>query len=346
NGKVSGLNRAQLSGKELTGMLEAKSAGKDFVTIPVQPDGQFSIPDLIFYDTAKLYYQFTNDKEKRLTTLGVFSFRSTLMGEPLQTKPDLAKFPLPEQADSLVAKNDVLSQRRRIQDEEQRKVQTLAAVEVRAKQKSQAEKMEEDYTSGLFRGGNAHTFILEGDPRAMSSTSVLQYLQGKVAGLQISGNLANPSVTWRFGTPTIFLNEMQQDVAFLQSIPMTDVAMIKVFNPPFVGGSAGGGASGAIAVYTKKGGSTEEVKGLSSTTVIGYSPIKEFYSPDYSKEGEAHDLADYRTTLLWEPFVLTDKNKRRILLTFYNNDVTRRIRVVVEGFDVDGKLTRIEKVFE
>ena len=127
---------------------------------------------------------------------------------------------------------------------------------------------------------------------------------------------------------------------------MTDVAMIKVFRPPFLG-APGGGSGGAIAIYTKKGAAmNRDIKGLDFAKVPGYSPVKEFYSPDYMKYDEAHSQGDYRPTLYWNPFVLTDKDSRRVLFSFYNNDVTRRFRIVIEGCDEQGKLTRIEKIFE
>ncbi len=47
--------------------------------------------------------------------------------------------------------------------------------------------------------------------------------------------------------------------------------------------------------------------------VPGYSAVKEFYSPDYSKYDEKHTDADYRATLYWNPFIITSKDKRRIL---------------------------------
>jgi len=120
--------------------------------------------------------------------------------------------------------------------------------------------------------------------------------------------------------------------------------LIKIFRPPFFGGF--GGSNGAIAVYTKKGNFTsQDVKGLDFVSIAGYSPIKEFYSPDYEVD-PALDKDDYRTTLYWNPYVLTEKNNRKVLLTFFNNDITKRIRVVIEGTNSEGKLTRIEKIFE
>ena len=192
-------------------------------------------------------------------------------------------------------------------------------------------------------------FVVEDDPIAQASMSVFNYISGKVAGLRVTYNGGQPSISWRGGEPAYFLDEMMMDAASLQNINMSDVAMIKVFNPPFLGAAGGGGANGAIAVYTKKGSSAmQNVKGLDVAKIMGYSPLREFYSPDYSKYDPANATTDvdYRTTLYWNPFVFTNKQNRRILLTFYNNDLSSKFRVVVEGINTDGKLTRIEKVFE
>lgn len=343
-GKVSGINRSSLVNKELTGMMES-GGGRQFMSIPVSPDGTFRVDDMVFYDTMRIHYQFNNDKDKALTSRGIFSFRNTLYNEALRGMPNVV---LPQRPDSVVAvKNATVSAKRQEQEDYNRKVQTLATVEVKAKQKSVREKMEEQYVSGLFSGGNAQTFVVENDLAAQSAMSVFTYLNGRVAGLRISQAGGTITLNWRGGSPAVFLDEMMMDVASLQNINMTDVAMIKVFNPPFMGAAGGGGANGAIAVYTKRGSSAmQNVKGLDASTITGYSPIKEFYSPDYSKYEQATGDADYRKTLYWEPFVLTNKQNRRILLTFYNNDITNRIRVVVEGMNTEGKLTRMEKIFE
>ena len=125
-----------------------------------------------------------------------------------------------------------------------------------------------------------------------------------------------------------------------------DVALIKVFRPPFFSAS-GGGEGGAIAVYLKKGeGRDADFKGLDFVRLNGYSSIKEFYSPDYEKLADNAAANDYRTTLYWNPFLLMDKNSRRIKIPFYNSDNCKKIRVVIEGINKEGQLTREEKVFE
>ena len=342
-GKVNGLNKSALSQQEIMGILQTKNGGKQFLTIPVESDGSFFVPDIIFFDTARIYYQFNNDKNKTLASRANFDFRNTFMNQPLKLQPDhgwISRLSVPDSANS--SKTKLVVQKLL---EEDKKVQTLATVEVRAQQKSKKDKMEAEYTSGLFTGDGT-TFITEDDPFANASQNVFAYLQSKVAGLQISMGGATPTLSWRGGTPSLYLDQMQMDASSLQGIPMSDVAMIKVFRPPFFGGF-GGGSGGAIAVYTKKGGAgNQDVKGLDASTIHGYSEMKEFYSPDYLRADPENSTDDFRTTLYWNPFVYTDKDHRRIILSFYNNDITKKIRVVVEGCNMEGKLTRMEKVFQ
>jgi hypothetical protein len=346
-GKVNGLTKTELANRELTGFLVLPNNSQQILSVPVPSDGKFSIPGIFFYDTAKLYYQFNNDKDKILTTKALFDFKSNFLLTPPKMKTDSAMAARNIIVDTqMLARNRQFAQRNIQIIEDQKKVQTLASVEVVAKKKSKAEIMDEEYTSGFFKGGDGYTFVAEDDPTAAGSMSVLNYLQGKVAGLQITGSGSQMSLSWRGGTPSLYLNEMIGDVSLIQSLPMTDVAMVKVFRPPFFGGS-GGGSGGAIAVYTKKGkAANDNVKGLDFARVAGYTPPRQFYSPDYSKADQAAVAEDYRTTLFWNPYVMTEKNSRRILFTFYNNDVTKKIRVVIEGVNADGKLTRMEKIIE
>lgn len=347
-GKVSGINKSSLINKEITGIMELKNGVAQFINIPVQPDGTFSIPESVYFDTAKIFYQFNNDKNKTLTSRGVFEFRNTFLNQPLGVKPNAEQYAFAQNVDQAVVTTITeIGNKRQSQEDARRRVQTLAAVEVKAKKKSKQEEMDEEYTSPMFRALDARIFVVEDDPAAQAQLSVLNYLQGRVPGLTVRmGGASGAQLSWRGGTPSLYLNEMPVDAAMLESTPMSDIAMVKVFSPPFFGGF-GGGAGGAIAVYTKKGrAAMESIKGLDYARVPGYSPMKEFYSPDYSNYEASNNDADYRTTLYWNPYVYTNKQTRRLLITFYNNDITNRIRVVVEGTNVEGKLTRIEKIFE
>ena len=312
--------------------------------MPVNSQGEFSQDGLYFFDTAKLHYQLNNDKDKTLTTSASFAFQTNFIKAPLQSIALLSGLYSPEKTDSLVLqKSSSMASLLRNQTE-RNKIKTLETVLIRSSQKTLKQKLDEEYTSGFFSGGDGYTFTTEDDPFAKSAMSILAYLQGKVAGLQIT-TTGEGSATWRGSATSFFVNEMTSDVSRLQSINMNDVAMIKVFRPPFFG-AGGGGAGGAIAIYMKKGGSdNSQLKGLPVTFINGYSVIKEFYSPDYEKKPEP-DANDYRATLYWNPNLYFDKNTRRVTIPFFNSDFCKKIRVTIEGINEAGQLTREEKIIE
>lgn len=344
NGSVLGLSRTQLYQKDLTGIFKTKNGTVTIYNIPINKEGLFSETGLNFFDTAQLYYSLSNDKDKVLTTAASFSFLSNLTKVPPAGNGLLSSFyqPLYQDSTVLLKNNSMIALLKKQNDFN--KVKTLETVLLVRKQKSLKEKMEKEYTSGFFSGGDGYTFTTEDDPFAKSAINVLAYLQGRVAGLQIS-SVGQGSATWRGSATNIFLNEVNADLNSVQNINMNDVAMIKVFRPPFFG-AMGGGAGGAIAIYTKKGGSdNSQVKGLPVALIQGYSSIKQFYMPDYETDPEPN-LKDYRTTLYWNPFLIFDKSRRRITLPFFNSDNCKKLRITIEGINEAGMLTREEKIIE
>jgi len=132
------------------------------------------------------------------------------------------------------------------------------------------------------------------------------------------------------------------------SMPISDIAYVKAIRPPFFG-SPGGGSGGAIAIYTKKGksnrGGNDNAKGMEYAVLGGYSVFKEFYNPNYDKP-TANFESDNRTTLYWNPYVLTNKRSPRIKIEFYNNDSSKKLQLVLEGINSNGKLARVVKYIE
>ena len=205
--------------------------------------------------------------------------------------------------------------------------------------------MEETYVSGMFAGDARGKFDLVNDPSASGYQSIFQYLQGKVAGLQINMGAGTPSLSWRGGTPSLYLNEMKADAEMISNTPVSDIAYVKVFSPGDAGSFLTGG-SGAIMVYTRKGGDQQpdpNAKGLSYVQFGGYSAVKEFYSPDYARFSERDAYDDVRSTLYWNPFIVLDKTRKHTRLQFYNNDITKHYRLIMEGINGEGKLIHVEK---
>lgn len=345
SGKIYGATPTQLElANHIALMINEKNSGMQLFTVPVKPDGSFNDPSMILFDTAKIYYQVGKNSQlgdvsvQFLTNkLPPFSENAKATGIYFNHNVDTAGFAYH------IHLNDALER-----ELQYYKGKVLATVTVKAPSKSPTEEMDKRYTSGLFSGGDAHKFDLVNDPFAHSAVDIFQYLQGKVAGLQINTVSNPPTLSWRGSTPQLYFDEIPTTADMLANVPVSDVAYVKVFSPPFIGGTAGGGAGGAIAIYSRKGADEKQEagKGLSNNMVSGYTLIREFYSPDYGSFTEENEKKDLRTTLYWNPSVVTSPGKNKVLLKFYNNDVTESFRVIIEGMTKDGRLAHVEQIME
>src|SRR5690606_12813655 len=115
----------------------------------------------------------------------------------------------------------------KVQEDDFFKAKVLEAVTVRAKTKDPKELMDEKYASGLFSGGDAYSFDLVNDRLSSAAMNIFTYLQGKVAGLQITSQGNNTSLSWRGGTPQVYIDEIQTDISMVQNIPVTDIASVQ-----------------------------------------------------------------------------------------------------------------------
>lgn len=346
SGKLFGLSPGQLqSGGTMVMMVKEKDSAAKMMMAPVARDGNFITPDYIFFDSLRVYFQPT----KSLQGASV-SFMTSRLAALNYNNKNFAGTPFFPDTTGYARHAMLAAEAAEIM--QQWKGKLLEEVTVTAKKKPTVQVLDEKYTSGLFKGFDAIQFDVLNDPFATSSQNIFNYLQGKVAGLQITTGSGTPSLQWRGGPPLIYLDENATDPSMISGIPVQDIAYIKVFRPPFMGsgsGTYGSGSNGAIAIYTRKGGdaSSKPGTGLSANTVAGYSPIREFYSPNYATFVRSNEQRDVRTTLLWRPQIITSPKKNTITLVFYNTDVfSKALRVVVEGMSKDGQLTHFEQLME
>ncbi|MBE7173473.1 MAG: hypothetical protein INR73_23065 [Williamsia sp.] len=348
NGTAVGVDPSKLGkDNQMNLIIQYKDSSKQFMFVDVSKGGKFTLPGLVFYDTAKVYYQL-NGKNRQNGSLSLSMDNDLLKGYPfLQALNANKNVGLLPPADVIAKNKALLEQSIQQETERSKKAKMLEEVVVRARTKSAEQKLDERYTSGLFRGGDGYSFDLTSDVAAGGYISLFNYLQGKVPGLQISSSgPTGATLSWRGGSPDLYLDEIRTDASAISSMSMSDIAYVKVMRPPFFG-SAGGGGNGAIAVYTKKGGDATggaDFKGMSQVTISGYTPVREFYSPNYAQDNPLNDLTDLRTTIYWAPYIFLGKEKKKISLNFYNNDISKSYRVVIEGVNDAGKLTRVEEI--
>ena len=343
SGKVFGVPKTLLSGKEsILVLLKEKDSATRMVLMPIQTDASFADPNIIFFDTLKVYYQLKSKlfgsaearfMTDRLSTPNYKSYSKGIINRSFFFDTTGQYY------QSMLA-----AQAWKIRDLERGKL--MENITVSAKAKPTEKTLDQKYATGIFSGGDGYQFDMINNTSALGYMNVFQYLQGRVPGLQVQMSGGTTTLGWRGGEPLIYLDQMPVDTDLISTLPVSDIAYIKVFRPPFMGGTGGG--NGAIAIFTRRGDDVQSTpgKGLSNNTITGYTPVREFYSPNYAQFDKRHESPDLRTTIYWNPFVELTPGKKTVRLSFYNNDVTKAFRVTIEGITREGLLTHYEYIME
>lgn len=104
-------------------------------------------------------------------------------------------------------------------------------------------------------------------------------------------------------------------------------------------GSAG--ANGIVAVYLKQGvEETQSVKSVFTLNVHGYNLPRPFLTPDYHDPKTDKTLADYRSTIFWNPNISTNHNTGLTTVSFFAADLAGTYRIVIEGITAKGEVAR------
>jgi len=179
-------------------------------------------------------------------------------------------------------------------------------------------------------------------PGSSSYSSVLQALQGRVAGLTVTGAPPNMQVQIRgSGSPTFILDGILVDADAINSIPPIIVESIEVLKGPSAAIYGGQGLGGVIAVYTKRGNpnydyAKEAAPGVVSVAIPAYYQAREFYVPRYESPSTRPVQPDFRSaTLYWAPRLTTDAAGRG-QLSFYCSEAVGSFGIAVEGLSATG----------
>ena len=112
------------------------------------------------------------------------------------------------------------------------------------------EKLNEQYCSGLFKNADGTILEVADNQTAQSYLNILDWLQGRVAGLQVYTSWSGIKLPVIRGSQAkIYVDEMMVDASYLNLLPVSDIAMVKVIKGPAAGVF---GASAVIAIYTIK----------------------------------------------------------------------------------------------
>jgi len=340
-GQVTGMGQRGIPNSQLT-FVQSKPV-RNFLTATTDAEGRFRFTGFPGKDTAVVTLQ----------------ARRTSGGSNVIVRPDFGPptfgAPLPPLPAAAPAVADYLRRSRQQQVQERqndpdgeatralRNVQ-LGNVAVTGKK----ELVPANDSRRLYPGVVANTIVdFASMPAAQSGMSIFQILQGRVAGLMISGSPPNMSVQIRnSGTPLFLLDGQRVDDDVINTIPANQVEAVEVFK----GNEAaifGGGAGGVIAVYTKRGdknyhGDDDKTAspGLLVVKVPGYYQAKEFYQPRYGAPVLNAPASDARRlTLFWDP-QLTTSILGQTEFTFFTADGSGNFQISVEGVSLAGDPSR------
>jgi hypothetical protein len=186
------------------------------------------------------------------------------------------------------------------------------------------------------------------------SFDVISCIESKVFGIWPSNNNFYIKHDYDAGTKTpmqIFLNGLAVGYGDLTTIRSEDIGLIEVYLKDGVSGiNDRYRADGIISITTKNGKFSPDdpkdnlppltTEGSSITLMPkGYYRARVFYSPKYDSQQSAEHGADLRSTIYWNPNIITDKNGNADF-QFYNSDGRGSYRAVIEGIDNDGNIGR------
>jgi hypothetical protein len=110
------------------------------------------------------------------------------------------------------------------------------------------------------------------------------------------------------------------------------------------------GGNGILSIYTKLGAAEgEDLKvapNFQTIKIAGYSRSREFKFPLYDEKETDTRMADYRSTLFWNPSIEMNDVTGTSSITFFAADLPGKYRVVAEGVNKNGEAIRGEYFIE
>ncbi|HEX8427713.1 TonB-dependent receptor plug domain-containing protein [Hymenobacter sp.] len=326
-GQVLGNKQAPAGGIKVS--LFRFGAAQDITQATTDSAGRFLFMGFTGRDTARLLVQVSPQKGLRNPVIKL----DRRLVEPSKT-------PTPPLPDAAPAREPYLASSKRQQVVERQyspnaKTIMLGNVTVKGKKPVVPD------TRRIY--GQADVVVKTKDiPAASSYTNVLQLLQGRVAGVQVTGsNPLNMSVQIRgYGEPLFVLDGIPVDATVINTIAVNDVESVEVLKGPSAAiyGSRGGG--GVIAIFTKRGNpdydfTNEPARGLQPYVMPLFHQVREFYAPVYDN-GKNASVPDFRSaTLYWAPTVRTDATGQATL-SFFTSEEVGPFRLTLEGISNTG----------
>lgn len=347
-GKAVNLGKP-VSETEINLIFNTPDQGIKYNLIKTDKEGMFALNNLIFEDSMPFYYQINGEKASKSST-------------KIYLQPAFAFLPF---KNNLPSNNYTLTQRS-LNDTPPLEIERAVAnkvsqaffkeketlieeVKIKAQKKDLTKKLNNELSSPVFKTVDEIVIDLVNDhPGAKGSPNIFQYLQSRIGGVQIQMQGGQYMVSGRNGRMELYLDEVRVDENQIATLPVSNIAMVKVIRGNFVGNS--GGRGGAIAIYTRRGVSDSTIdpslpSNLIESKINGYDKEVSFNNEIYAEESARSVPEDKRSILYWNPY-LESKSGEPTIVQWYNNDDAKNFRVMIIGFDENNDLLYYNEVLK
>ena len=345
---VSESDKKPVSGGKLNIFFEMGDSTTQKFDLTVDSQGRFMLDSLLYRGSANIYYLYSvrGKAQKVVVIPELRSQDSVTPALPVNWK---------EVADAIPQKdieyfNTVRKAANDTTETFSKKPAKLDDVSVSVQTKRPKEMIDELYTRGTFRSHGKFVYDSRMVPAHRESLKLVDYILQTILTVKIVGgkfvNTKNFSLkNGQYWPVAIFLNESLVTISTIQQLRMSEIGFIKFFETGFLGGGHDA-PGGAIAIYTSKE-SDEKPKPAATTNLpyisqTGYAPTKDFNSLQNNIHSAKKPTGT--TTLYWNPYLPVQNDSPATKVVFYNNGSAKKIRVVVEGFDANGKLIYLNKI--
>ena len=335
SGRVKALNGKPVIGGKVT--LFSSSGDVFLLDTLTDRNGEFRFQNLYFNDSTKFIVQARNEKDRknveieldRIPAQLVTKNKNEAMVEVNVNKSMLAYLKNSRNQFDDLRRYGLINK-------------SIMLAEVKVVEKKPVLKN----SSNLNGAGNADA-IIKSD-QLQNCIDLSQCIQGRVAGIIVRNGIVysmrNMSSFSGSVPMQLIIDGMYVEPEFLSSINPNDVESIEVLKSganTAIYGIWGGG--GVLVINTKRGEVNKDYRtyapGIASYNPQGFYTAREFYSPNYEDPKTNMKVADLRTTVYWNPNVITNSTGKAEV-EFFNADGTGNYKAIVEGIIANGVIGR------
>jgi len=230
-----------------------------------------------------------------------------------------------------------------------RYLRTLKTVEIKGSAPKRVSHTDHSALAGL--GNPDH--LIDGSAFSACGTMVLECMKAQLTGLTFDGEKFYVTRDYNSGSRTpvqVFLNNFPVEARDINTVNVAELESVEIFLTDALGTiDRMYGTKGVLVINTKKPPTGTKIskqefldmipkKNIVTINPMGYSKEREFYSPKYLPNAQPVN-ADLRTTIYWNPKVITDASGNASL-EFFTADGKGTYRAILEGVDKDGKIGR------